>query len=160
MFVIPLSVASIWLTVTNQQDNSIYGKVEYSNFIGLKYMVCISAISAGYALFGVVSSWVRCLMTKTWLFFASDQVLAYLMVTSMAALVEFLYLAYNGDPEVTWSEACGSFGKFCNRLKIALALYVIAVCCFLALAVISAYRLFRRFEPPFVPSKEVGQEMT
>ncbi|CAA3005003.1 CASP 2D1 [Olea europaea subsp. europaea] len=74
MFVVPLSVASIWLTVTNQQDNNIYGKVEYSNFIGLKYMVCISAISAGYAIFAVASSWVRCLMTKTWLFFVSDQV--------------------------------------------------------------------------------------
>ncbi|KAL2476328.1 Uncharacterized protein Adt_37064 [Abeliophyllum distichum] len=160
MFVVPLSVASIWLTVTNQQDNSIYGNLEYSNFIGLKYMVCISAISAGYALFTVASSWVRCLVNKTWLFFVSDQVLAYLMVTSMAATVEFLYLAYNGDQEVSWSEACGTYGKFCNRLKLALALYVIAVCCLLVLAVISAFRFFRRFEPPFLPSKDAAQERT
>lgn len=76
------------------------------------------------------------------------------MVTSMAALVEFLYLAYDGDRVVSWSEACVSYGKFCNRLKIALILHAIAVCCFLILAVISAYRVFRRFDPPFVLSKD------
>lgn len=34
--VIPLSVATIWLTVTNKQDNSIYGYLKYSNLTGLK----------------------------------------------------------------------------------------------------------------------------
>ncbi|KAJ6983193.1 hypothetical protein NC653_026107 [Populus alba x Populus x berolinensis] len=34
--VIPLSVATIWLTVTNKQDNSIYGYLKYSNLSGLK----------------------------------------------------------------------------------------------------------------------------
>lgn len=75
------------------------------------------------------------------------------MVTSMAAQVEFLYLAYNGDQEVTWSQGCASYGNFCNRLKVVVALHVIAVCCFLVLAVISAFRLFTRFQPPFLPSK-------
>ncbi|GFP81460.1 CASP-like protein 2d1 [Phtheirospermum japonicum] len=60
-------------------------------------MVCISAISAGYVLFAAISSYLRCLLTKAWLFFVTDQVLAYLMVTSMTALGEFIYLAYNGD---------------------------------------------------------------
>lgn len=89
-----------------------------------------------------------------------EQVLAYLMVTSMAALVEFLYLAYNGDQMVSWSSGCVSYGKFCSRLKIALILHVIAVCCFLVLALISAYRLFRRFDPPYVPSKDPLQDRT
>lgn len=34
--VIPLSAATIWLSVTNQQDNSIYGKLEFSNLMGLR----------------------------------------------------------------------------------------------------------------------------
>lgn len=76
----------------------------------------------------------------------------------MASLGEFIYLAYNGDQLVSWSRACDSYGKFCSRLKIALALHVIAVCCFLVLAVISAYRVFRTFDPPFVPSKEGDQQ--
>ncbi|KAA8523669.1 hypothetical protein F0562_010092 [Nyssa sinensis] len=160
LFVIPLSVVSIWLTVTNQQDNSSYGKLEFSNLTGLKYMVSTSAISAGYALFAAVSSWVRCLVTKAWLFFVSDQVVAYLMVTSGAGVMEILYLAYNGDQEVTWSEACGSYGRFCSRLKIALALHALALCCFFVLAVISAYRFFSKFVPPFLPSKEGEEERT
>ncbi|PIN20503.1 hypothetical protein CDL12_06808 [Handroanthus impetiginosus] len=158
LFVIPFNVASIWITVTNKQDNVFYGKLEFNNLVGLKYVVCISAISAGYALFAAVSSWLRFLVTKAWVFFVTDQVLAYLMVTSMAAQVEFLYLAYNGDQEISWSQACSTYGKFCNRLKLALALHVIAVCCFLMFAVISAYRVFRRFEPPYVPSKENGEQ--
>uniref|UniRef100_A0A5B7B8F5 CASP-like protein n=1 Tax=Davidia involucrata TaxID=16924 RepID=A0A5B7B8F5_DAVIN len=160
LFVIPLSVASIWLTVTNQQDSSIYGKLEFTNLIGLKYMVSISAISAGYALFAALSSWVRCLVTKAWLFFVSDQVVVYLMVTSVAAAMEILFLAYNGDQKVTWSEACSSYGRFCSRLKIALALHALALCCFFVLAVISACRFFSKFEPPFLPSKEVEEERT
>ncbi|GFQ01685.1 CASP-like protein 2d1 [Phtheirospermum japonicum] len=86
-------------------------------------MVCISAISAGYVLFAAISSYLRCLLTKAWLFFVTDQVLAYLMVTSMAALGEFIYLAYNGDRVVSWSRACGSYGNICSRLKVALALH-------------------------------------
>ncbi|KAG8386115.1 hypothetical protein BUALT_Bualt03G0115500 [Buddleja alternifolia] len=162
LFLIPFSVASVWIVVTNHQDNSTYGKLEFNNLIGLKYVVCISAVSAGYALFAAVSSWLRWLVTKAWLFFVTDQVLAYLMVTSMAAQGEFLYLAYNGDRVVSWSEACASYGNFCSRLKLALALNVISVCCFLVLGVISAYRVFRRFEPPYVPPtpKEAQQEMT
>ncbi|XP_057460903.1 CASP-like protein 2D1 [Actinidia eriantha] len=154
--VIPLNVAFIWLTVTNQQDNSTYGKLEFSSLQSLKYMVCISAISAGYALVAAVSSWVKCLVTKAWLFFVSDQVVAYLLVTSGAAVVEILYLAYNGDKVVTWSEACTSYASFCNRLIIALVLHALTLCCFLVLAVISAYRAFSIFEPPLSPKE--GEE--
>ncbi|KAL3639974.1 hypothetical protein CASFOL_014942 [Castilleja foliolosa] len=160
LFVIPFNVASIWIAVTTQQDSTDYGKLGFNNFIGLKYMVCISAISAGYALFAAVSSFLRCLLTKAWLFFVTDQVLAYLMVTSIAALVEFFYLLDNGDRPVSWSRACGSYGYFCSRLKVGLALHAIAVCCFVVLAVISAYRIFRRFEPPLIPSAECDQERT
>ncbi|KAL6543157.1 hypothetical protein OROHE_010677 [Orobanche hederae] len=171
LVVVPFNVASIWIAVGSHQNNSDYGKLEFSNFIGFKYMVCIIAVSAGYALFAAVSSlYLRCLLTKAWILFVTDQrinnfvwaainqVLAYLMVTSMAALGEFLYLAYNGDQKVSWSRACDSYGTFCSRLKLALATHAIAVCCFLGLAVISGYRVFRRFEPPLIPSKECEKQ--
>lgn len=86
------------------------------------------------------------------------QIVAYLMVTSLAAIGEILYLAYNGDQKVTWSEACSSYGKFCSRLKLVLVLHAITLCCFLVLAVISAYRVFSRFQPPYVHSKENEEE--
>ncbi|KAK4344002.1 hypothetical protein RND71_037096 [Anisodus tanguticus] len=154
LFVIPLSIASIWLSVTNQQDNNSYGKLEYSNFTGLKYMVGISAASGGYALCTAISLWVKSLVTKAWFFFVSDQLVAYLMVTSLAAIWEILYLAYNGDQKVSWSEACTSYGNFCSRLKLVLVLHAITLCCFLVLAVISAYRVFSRFQPPCIENEE------
>ncbi|KAL5731248.1 hypothetical protein ACHQM5_003996 [Ranunculus cassubicifolius] len=155
--VIPLSAASIWLTVSNNQDNSTYGKLEFSNFIGLKYMICINAISAAYALVALVSSWLKCLLTKAWVFFLSDQVIAYSMVTSAAAVLEILDLAYNGAQAVSWSEACNSYGKFCSRLKVALILQGIGLLCFLLLSLISAYSFFSKFEAPVV-CKGVEQE--
>ncbi|XP_030926758.1 CASP-like protein 2D1 [Quercus lobata] len=156
--VIPLSAATIWLTVTNQQDNTTYGKVEFSNLMGLKYMVYISAICGGYAFIAAISLWVRCLVKKAWLFFVTDQLVAYFMVTSAAAVLEILYLAYNGDKEITWSEACSSYGKFCNKMKLAFVFHALALFCFIVLAVISAYRAFSMFEPPSLPSKEVEEE--
>ncbi|GMH28088.1 hypothetical protein Nepgr_029931 [Nepenthes gracilis] len=122
-------------------------------------MVFIAAVASGYALLAILSSWVRCLVLKAWVFFVSDQVMAYLMVTSGAAAVETLYLAYKGDVEITWSEACNSYGRFCNKLKMALILHFLALCCFLALAVISAYRAFSLFEPT-VPINQAEEERT
>ncbi|EXB38731.1 hypothetical protein L484_004526 [Morus notabilis] len=155
--VIPLSVATIWLTIKNNQNNSDYGKLEFSNLMGLKYMVYISFISAFYACVAAISSWIRCLASRAWFFFVSDQIAAYLMVTSGAAVMEILYLSYNGDKGISWSEACNSYGKFCSRMKVALALHASALCCFFVLAVISAYRVFSMFEPPSVPNKDVEE---
>lgn len=85
------------------------------------------------------------------------QIMAYLMVTSGAAVLEILYLAYKGDRGVTWSEACISYGRFCSKVKLALILHCLALCCFLVLAVISGYRAFSIFEPPPVSPKEVEE---
>ncbi|RYR75163.1 hypothetical protein Ahy_A02g009839 isoform B [Arachis hypogaea] len=75
LFVVPLSVATIWITVTNKEDNSSYGMLKYSNLSGLKYMVFISALCAGYALVAVACSWVKYAVSKAWIFFISDQLL-------------------------------------------------------------------------------------
>lgn len=44
--VVPLSVATLWLTVTNQQSNPDYGKLDYNSIMGLKYVY--SAISFSF----------------------------------------------------------------------------------------------------------------
>ncbi|KAI3441666.1 CASP-like protein [Psidium guajava] len=155
---VPLSVATIWLTTTNRQDNSSYGKIESQNFLGLKYMVWISGICAAYAFASAACTLLKLLVAKAWLFFVPDQIIAYLMVTSGAAVLEILHLAYKGDRGVTWSEACTSYGRFCSKVKLALILHFLALCCFLVLAVMSGYRAFSIFEPPTVSPKEVEEE--
>ncbi|ESQ42956.1 hypothetical protein EUTSA_v10014758mg [Eutrema salsugineum] len=146
--VVPLSVATIWLTVTNQQSNPDYGSLDYNSIMGLKYMVGVSAICAIYALLSSISSWVTCLVSKAWLFFVPDQVLAYLMTTSVAGATEIVYLLNKGDKMVTWSEVCSSYPHFCSKLTIALGLHVFVLFSFLFLSVISAYRAFSVFDPP------------
>ncbi|XP_021906035.1 CASP-like protein 2D1 isoform X1 [Carica papaya] len=156
--VIPLSAATIWVTVTNQQDNSSYGRLEYTNLMGLKYMILISAVTGCYALLAAISSWIKCLVTKAWLFFVSDQIIAYLLVTSGSAVLEILDLTYNGDREITWSEACSSFGNFCHKIKVAVILHAFLLSCFVILSVISAFRVFSFFGPPFLSSQNQEEE--
>ncbi|XP_024976953.1 CASP-like protein 2D1 [Cynara cardunculus var. scolymus] len=160
LMVIPLSLASMWLTLTNHQDNPMYGKLEFSNLKGLKLLVSISAISAAYSLAAVISSWIKNLMNKAWVFLVCDQVVAYMMVACGGSIGEIVYLAYNGNPKVTWSEACSSYGRFCGKLNLILVLHFIALLCFLVLSLISAFRVFTRFEPPLAPSKEQEVERT
>lgn len=157
LIVIPMSLASLWLTLTNHQENDIYGRLEFSNLKGLKFLVSISGISAGYALVSVISSWVKNLMNRAWIFFICDQVVAYLMVASGGSIGELVYLAYNGNQKVTWSEACSSYGRFCSRLNLILVLHFIALLCFFVLSMISAFRVFTRFEPPLA-SKAVEED--
>ncbi|VVB16046.1 unnamed protein product [Arabis nemorensis] len=146
--VVPLSLATIWLTVTNHQSNPDYGNLDYNSIMGLKYMVGVSAICAIYALLSTISSWITCLVSKAWLFFVPDQVLAYLMTTSVAGATEIVYLLNKGDTIVTWSEMCSSYPHFCSKLTIALGLHVFVLLSFLILSVISAYRAFSLFDPP------------
>ncbi|XP_058094828.1 CASP-like protein 2D1 [Magnolia sinica] len=154
---IPLSVASIWVMATNKQFNADYGMLQFSNLSGLKYLVSINAICAAYALLALVfNAWLGYFISDT-ILFVSDQVLAYLMVTSGAAVAEILYLGYKGDRKVSWSEACSSYGRFCSKAKVSLILHAVVFICFLILAVISAYRLFTKFEAPCI-SKEGNEE--
>ncbi|XP_010482912.1 PREDICTED: CASP-like protein 2D1 [Camelina sativa] len=146
--VVPLSVATIWLTVTNHESNPDYGSLDYNSIMGLKYMVGASAISAIYALFSTVFSWVSCLASKAWLFFVPDQVLAYVMTTSVAGATEIVYLLNKGDKIVAWSEMCSSYPHYCSKLTIALGLHVFVLLFFLFLSVISAYRAFSPFDLP------------
>ncbi|XP_004494011.1 CASP-like protein 2D1 isoform X2 [Cicer arietinum] len=155
---VPLSLATVWITVTNNQDNTSYGTLRYSNFSGLKYMVYVSALCTCYAIVAAACSWVKYVVTKAWIFFISDQIVAYIIITSIAATMEIYYLAYNGAKEDSWSQACSSYGKFCRKVKLALILHMITFGCFFFLAVISAFRAFSVFDPPSVNSQDVLED--
>ncbi|KAL3581521.1 hypothetical protein D5086_015853 [Populus alba] len=77
-------------------EKDTHGKNVKRHWNCSRYMFFVSGICASYAFLGAVSSWIRCFVTKAWLFFVSDQIVAYLMVTSGTAVLEILYLACNG----------------------------------------------------------------
>ncbi|KAJ0983087.1 hypothetical protein J5N97_011342 [Dioscorea zingiberensis] len=124
--VLPLTAASCWVMVRNKQYSDGYGKVEFNKLSGFKYLVCINVISAGYAFASLAFSFFN-YSTRDWLLYLFDQVLAYLMVTSMSTVVELLYLAHEGDVQVSWSSACNYYEKFCNRAHVSLTLHVMAM---------------------------------
>jgi uncharacterized membrane protein YfcA len=77
------------------------------------------------------------------------QASAYLLVTSASAAAELLQLARRGDREVSWGEVCSYFGRFCGKATVSLALHAAALACFVALALVSAFRVFSsRCHPP------------
>lgn len=146
--VIPLTLASLWEMATNKQADDTYGEVKFSNLSGFKYLVCINAITAAYSLVSILLSSFKSLGHYDWLIFIMDQAAAYLLVTSGSAAAEVLYLAREGDREVSWSEVCSYFGRFCGRATVSVALHAAALLCFVALALISAFRVFSKCAAP------------
>ncbi|KAL0916901.1 hypothetical protein M5K25_014454 [Dendrobium thyrsiflorum] len=156
--ILPLTIASAFTVVQTKDSTDQYGKVEFTNISSFKFLFSMNCISAPYALISATLLMSLRENRITWGFFLLDQLIAYLMVTSSSAAAELLYLAHEGDREVSWSEVCSYFGKFCSKGKVSLVLHFLALLCFICLSLISALRVFRKFEPPSVSAKEEGRQ--
>ncbi|GJN19360.1 hypothetical protein PR202_gb06628 [Eleusine coracana subsp. coracana] len=148
--VVPLAVASLWEMATNRQADDTYGEVKFSNLSGFKYLVGINGIAAAYSVTSILLSSFKCFPQYDWVIFIMDQAVAYLLVTSASAAAELLQLARHGDREVSWGEVCSYFGPFCGKATLSLALHAAALACFVALALISGFRVFSKYPPPGV----------
>ncbi|XP_047076670.1 CASP-like protein 2D1 [Lolium rigidum] len=146
--VIPLAVASLWRMATNRQADDAYGEIHFSNLSGFKYLVVINAITAAYSVVSILLSSFKSLARYDWLVFVLDQAAAYLLLTSCSAAAEVVYLAREGDREVSWGEVCSYFGRFCGRATVSVALQAGALLCFVVLSLVSAFRVFSRFDAP------------
>ncbi|KAM0902846.1 hypothetical protein ACQ4PT_019099 [Festuca glaucescens] len=146
--VIPLAVASLWRMATNRQADDAYGEISFSNLSGFKYLVVINAITAAYSVLSILLSSFKSLARYDWLVFVLDQAAAYLLLTSCSAAAEVVYLAREGDRQVSWGEVCSYFGRFCGRATVSVALQAAALLCFVALSLVSAFRVFSKFDAP------------
>ncbi|XP_062186287.1 CASP-like protein 2A1 [Phragmites australis] len=147
-----LCVAAMVVMLRDQQSNE-YGSVSYSDLGGFKYLVYANGLCAAYSLVSAFYTAVPrpATVSRSWVVFLLDQVFTYLILAAGAASAELLYLAYHGDKEVTWSEACGAFGSFCRQARTSVAITFGSVLCYILLSLISSYRLFSAYEAP-VPS--------
>jgi len=75
-------------------------------------------------------------------------VLTYIIVAAGAVSTEILYLAENGNTTTAWSSACGSFGRFCNKVTASIAITFVAVLCYVLISLISSYKLFTKYDAP------------
>uniref|UniRef100_A0A0D9W352 CASP-like protein n=1 Tax=Leersia perrieri TaxID=77586 RepID=A0A0D9W352_9ORYZ len=144
-----LCVAAMAVMLRNSQSNE-YGAVSYSDLGGFKYLVYANGLCAAYSLASAFYVAVPrpATLSRSWIVFLLDQVFTYLILAAGAASAELLYLAYNGDKEVTWSEACGVFGSFCRTARTSVAITFGSVACYILLSLISSYRLFSAYDPP------------
>ncbi|XP_027336637.1 CASP-like protein 2A2 [Abrus precatorius] len=146
---IALCVSALVLMLKNSQENE-YGSVGYSDLGAFRYLVHANGICAGYSLLSAVFVAVPrpSTMPRAWTFFLLDQVLTYIILGAGAVSTEVLYLAENGDTEITWSSACGSFGQFCDKVTASIAITFVAVVCYVVLSLISSYKLFSKYDAP------------
>ncbi|KZV28212.1 CASP-like protein [Dorcoceras hygrometricum] len=144
-----LCIASLAIMLKNSQTNE-YGTLSYSDFGSFKYLVHASGICAGYSLLSTVAAAVPrpSTMSWAWTFFLLDQLFTYIILAAGAISAEAVYLAYNGDEYLTWSDACGTYDSFCRKATASVAITFSATLCYVGLSLISSYRLFTKYEAP------------
>ncbi|GLT64704.1 hypothetical protein SLA2020_371810 [Shorea laevis] len=144
-----LCLSALIVMVKNSQSNTDFGSLSYSDLGAFRYLVHANGICAGYSLLSaVIVAIPRPSISRAWTFFFLDQILTYLILAAGAASTEVLYLAYEGDVSITWSAACGSFGRFCHRATASVIITFVVVVCYGVLSLLSSYRLFSNFDPP------------
>ncbi|XP_023525986.1 CASP-like protein 2A1 [Cucurbita pepo subsp. pepo] len=152
-----LCVAALIVMLKNSQTDD-YGSVAYSDLGAFKFLVHVNGICAGYSfLSAVVAAMSRpSTMSKAWTLFFLDQLLTYITLAAGTVSTEVLYLAYNGDTEITWSAACGSFGKFCSKATASVVITFVVVAFYAFISILSSYKLFGRYSAPMPdPSKQL-----
>ncbi|KAL0908453.1 hypothetical protein M5K25_022949 [Dendrobium thyrsiflorum] len=149
--VVPMGfcLAALIITLKNSVDND-FGSISYSDLGSFKYLVYMNGLCAGYSIFSAFYTAIpRPLsMSRAWTLFFLDQVVTYAILAAGAAAAEIVYLAYEGDEQVTWSRVCGLFGGFCRKATASVGITFGAVACYVLLSLISSYRLFSAYHAP------------
>ncbi|KAK3002625.1 hypothetical protein RJ639_020466 [Escallonia herrerae] len=144
-----LCVVALLVMLKDSQSND-FGSLSYSSLGAFRYLVHANGICAGYSLLSAIVAAVPrpSTMSRAWTFFLLDQVLTYLILAAGAVSLEVVFLAYNGDKAITWSEACVSFGGFCHKATASIVITFGVVICYVVLSLISSYRLFSKYDAP------------
>lgn len=177
-------LAFFLLNPTLLQPNFVFNFVFFC--FSARYLVFANAITAAYSVASILLSSIKSFARYDWLIFLLDQVrflpllpfqnpdtdstrsvyvtwaalqaAAYLLVTSCSAAAELVYLAREGDKEVSWGEVCSYFGRFCGRATVSVALQGAALLCFVVLSLGSAFRVFSKCDAPCRPGAAAGSK--
>ncbi|XP_076917715.1 CASP-like protein 2A1 [Bidens hawaiensis] len=149
LFPVGLCVAALVVMIKDSETND-YGSLSYSNITAFRFLVHANGILAGYSLLTAAFTAVPRPMTmpRAWTFFLLDQVSTYLILAAGAVATEVVFLTYKGDVAVPWSEACESYGHFCKQATASITITFLVVICYVLLSLISAYRLFSKYDAP------------
>ncbi|XP_042429969.1 CASP-like protein 2A1 [Zingiber officinale] len=151
-----LCLAAMAIMVKNSQDGD-FGSISYSDLAAFKYLVYANGACAAYSLLSAFYFAIPrpATLARSWTVFLLDQLMTYIILAAGTVSTEILYLAYKGDVNVTWSEACSVFDTFCRRATTSVGITFGSAVCYLLLSLVSSYRLFSTFAAPvpFLSSK-------
>ncbi|GLJ39779.1 hypothetical protein SUGI_0813070 [Cryptomeria japonica] len=150
---VALCLSSLVVTLKTHQSNQ-YGTLDYSNVGGFRYLAYANGICGGVSLISAFCSGIcwssNYNLLSAWMVFLLDQILTYIILGAGAVATELVYLAKNGDEEVTWEEFCSTYEKFCNRALVSVIITFVTVLVLIAISITSSYKLFSKYDPPYV----------
>jgi uncharacterized protein (TIGR01569 family) len=73
------------------------------------------------------------------------QVMAYFTISAVAVAMEAALIGKYGTPQFQWMETCNLYKRFCAQAGVGLACAIVASINTVAIALISAFNLFRLY---------------
>lgn len=73
------------------------------------------------------------------------QIIAYVMVATVAATAQSAVFAREGQEELQWMRVCNMYEKFCNQVGKGMACALFVSISMVALSFISSFSLFRLY---------------
>ncbi|KAF3324665.1 CASP-like protein 1E1 [Carex littledalei] len=121
---------------------------KWSHSSAFIYFVVANVIVCIYSAFSLVASLLTGASKKT-LSLAmpiaiGDLIMVALLFSSVGAAMDFGLLGLRGNSHLRWNKVCGVYGKFCEKVQVAIALSMLGSCVFLVLVILSIISLHKR----------------
>ncbi|EPS67628.1 hypothetical protein M569_07146 [Genlisea aurea] len=154
-----VAIVSTVLIATDTQVKEIFSIRKRARFTDMKvliFMVVVNVLAAGYSLVQLVRCGVSMIKGSVlfskplaWAIFSGDQnveILAYLMLSAVAASLQSAIYAQYGEADLQWMKTCNLYKKFCNRMGEGIVGAVLVCLSMVCLSGISAFSLFRLYD--------------
>ncbi|KAL5210391.1 hypothetical protein ABZP36_006014 [Zizania latifolia] len=132
---------------------SIQKVARYTDMQSLVLLVIANGVAACYSLIQCA----RCLVSivrggvlplsrpLAWAIFSCDQVMAYIVISAVAAAMEAALIGKYGQPEFQWMKTCHLYKRFCAQAGGGVACAIAASVNMVGVALLSAFNLFRLY---------------
>ncbi|KAJ6683706.1 hypothetical protein OIU85_007403 [Salix viminalis] len=148
---IVFTVAAIPTMVTAKEPLSFIGlsiEPSYSQSSAMKFLLGADAIVCAFSVLSLLFVWTWSRSgsptTNYFFLFLHDMVMMVLMISGCAAGTAVGYLSKYGQRESFWNPFCNYVTKFCHQMLISTVLSYLAFFCYLALNILTAYKLTPR----------------
>ncbi|PKA58200.1 CASP-like protein [Apostasia shenzhenica] len=153
--VLGLGLTAAALVGSDSQVRRIFSLEKRARFTDMKVLVFVvvaNGVAAGYSLLqalrcvvGAMRGYVVLNKVLAWIIFSCDQVMAYVLLSAMAAAAQASVLGQFGQPELQWIKTCELYKKFCKQVGEGLGSAFVGSMAMIMVTCISAFNLFRLY---------------